>query len=202
MRTTSRKPAALSAATASYDCGKMRSFAESFSPVMTRTGGPPLDPVNVLNVGVALQALGRFDEAASQFREAIRLAPEDPDAYMKLGALHCDVFGEFEEAEEAFKVAVRLAPNDVHARYCLGNAYSRQGRAEEAIAEFRAALKIKTDAVDPLMNLGAVLCDALGRYEEAVALMNGKDVGEMTLSYATGALSRYRKALAEKSGGG
>ncbi|HZF39461.1 MAG TPA: tetratricopeptide repeat protein, partial [Blastocatellia bacterium] len=44
----------------------------------------------------------------------------------------------------------------------------RQGKFDEAAAEYHAALAIKPDYVDAQANLGVVLA-RLGRYDEAVA---------------------------------
>jgi len=69
--------------------------------------------------GIALAQLGRGDEAARDYREAIRLDPQMADAYRNLGHLewterHPD------PAREALKKALDLSPDDPYAHYYLG----------------------------------------------------------------------------------
>jgi len=48
-----------------------------------------------------------------------------------------------------------------------GNSRSRQGRMEEALADFNVAIQLCPWSVDPLLNRGVVY-EALGRYDDAV----------------------------------
>ena len=69
--------------------------------------------------GIALAQLGRGDDAAREYREAIRLNPQMVDAYRNLGHLewterHPD------PAREALKKALDLSPDDPYAHYYLG----------------------------------------------------------------------------------
>ena len=53
-----------------------------------------------------------------------------------------------------FSEAVRLLPDWVEARCNLGNAYLAQGRTNEAVAAFNAALRIRPDFGPALLGLG------------------------------------------------
>jgi tetratricopeptide (TPR) repeat protein len=69
--------------------------------------------------GIALAQLGRGDDAAGEYREAIRLDPQMVDAYRNLGHLewterHPD------PARAALKKALDLSPDDPYAHYYLG----------------------------------------------------------------------------------
>jgi len=69
--------------------------------------------------GIALAQLGRGDDAAKEYREAIRLNPQMVDAYRNLGHLewterHPDA------AREALKKALDLSPDDPYTHYYLG----------------------------------------------------------------------------------
>ncbi len=59
-------------------------------------------------------------------------------------------------------------PNDAESHNNLGNALKAHGKLEEAVAEYREAVRIKPDYVEPHYNLGLVL-NAQGKPEEAVA---------------------------------
>jgi tetratricopeptide (TPR) repeat protein len=60
-------------------------------------------------------------------------------------------------------------PNNVKALFELGNAYERQGMYEQAIQEYRKALKIDADFVDAIEHL-AFLLEKLNRDNEASPL--------------------------------
>ena len=60
-------------------------------------------------------------------------------------------------------------PNNVRALFELGNAYERQGMYEQAIQEYRKALKTDADFVDAIEHL-AFLLEKLNRDHEASPL--------------------------------
>jgi tetratricopeptide (TPR) repeat protein len=60
-------------------------------------------------------------------------------------------------------------PNNVKALFELGNAYERQGMYEQAIQEYRKALKLDPDFVDAIEHL-AFLLEKLNRDNEASPL--------------------------------
>jgi tetratricopeptide (TPR) repeat protein len=73
-----------------------------------------------------------------------------------------------EEVIRFAAVAVALRPNSPGARLNLGNALRDKGQLDEAIAEFRAALRLKKGYADAHNNLGNALKDK-GLADEAVA---------------------------------
>jgi tetratricopeptide (TPR) repeat protein len=69
--------------------------------------------------GIALTQLGRSDDAAAEYREAIRLNPQLADAYRNLGHLEWTE-GHPDPARAALKKALDLSPDDPYAHYYLG----------------------------------------------------------------------------------
>lgn len=69
--------------------------------------------------GIALDQLGRRDEAAEEYREAIRLDPQRVEAYRNLGHLEW-IEGHADAARAALERALELSPNDSYAHYYLG----------------------------------------------------------------------------------
>lgn len=69
--------------------------------------------------GIALAQMGRADEAAWEYREAIRLDPKLTDAYRNLGHLEW-MRHRPEEARHALTGALKLSPADQYANYYLG----------------------------------------------------------------------------------
>src|ERR1700676_3278620 len=69
--------------------------------------------------GIVLVRLGKNEEAAAEYREAIRLDPQMEDAFRNLGFLKWNEH-ELLSAREALDRAVQLTPNDSFAHYYLG----------------------------------------------------------------------------------
>jgi protein O-mannosyl-transferase len=69
-------------------------------------------------LGAALAAQGRFADAAKQFREAIRIDPDQPDVHFNLGAM-LQRQGRLDDAVVEYRTAIRLNPRHRAARDAL-----------------------------------------------------------------------------------
>lgn len=162
------------------------------------------------NLGAALKAAGRNDEARHHYREAIRISPFYADPHNNLGVLMAEE-GQLDEAIEAYRAALRYRPDLVDAHNNLGAALSSQGDQEEAAAHYREALKYDPERVEVLSNYGALLAregktgEAEAQYTHALDL--APDFADAhhnlaVLLYKTGrsdeAVVHYRSALASK----
>ena len=131
------------------------------------------------NLGNALRALGRRDEAEGAYREALRLDPGYALAWYNLGALQQGA-GESDAARSAFEAALREDPALAAAAVALSGLLARGGRAAEAEACLRQALRAAPDHSDLLYELGGLLCregrldDAIACHERAVAPAPGR----------------------------
>ncbi len=67
------------------------------------------------NLGFALAAIDRFDEAAAALREVVVLTPGDPAAHLLLGRILA-VLKKYEAAQAEFQAAVELDPNNRDAK--------------------------------------------------------------------------------------
>jgi protein O-mannosyl-transferase len=125
------------------------------------------NPVAHLNLGAALHAAGRLDEARGEWDAALRVKPDSPKALVNLGQLLA-ARGDRDGAAARYAAALRIEPANPLAHYNWGVLLADQGQLEDAVAHYRAAL-----AADPLharaaTNLGAAL-GGLGRLDGAVA---------------------------------
>ncbi|MBM4017080.1 MAG: tetratricopeptide repeat protein [Planctomycetes bacterium] len=118
------------------------------------------------NLGAALAARGRLDDAIYHFREALRIWPESADPHENLG-MALSLKGRPEEGLPHLEKAVALRPRRAVARSRLGAALFQLGRNQEAAGELREALRLRPDMVDAHANLSAVLI-AQGKMDEAV----------------------------------
>ena len=114
----------------------------------------------------------RFDYpgAVAEFREAVRLEPENSLAWDLLSwALGYEQPPDAVEAEKAARETIRLQPTSAAAQYHLGRALLFQGRYEEAASAFQHARDVGSDDYG---NLGmAQLALAQGNYDQAQQFM-------------------------------
>ncbi|MCS6952777.1 MAG: tetratricopeptide repeat protein [Bryobacterales bacterium] len=104
------------------------------------------------NLGLCLEALGRFEEAVASYQQAVRLnreqTPASPWPALNLGTLLLKL-GRIEEAEPYLREAVRFGPRLAPARLRLGVLLEKRGAVEEAIQELRRAAELDPRSPDP-----------------------------------------------------
>jgi len=115
--------------------------------------------------------------------------------------------GRLTDAIPLLKEVLQIGPRNVEARYCLGTVYLNQGRLEEAVAEYREALR-HGEKKEARCNLGATLYK-LGRFTEAAQEFREilrrhpsdpvacNDLGGTLLAQGDkdGAIAMYREAI-------
>jgi serine/threonine-protein kinase len=126
----------------------------------------PQSPGSHLNLGSALEKVGRLDEAIDACREAIRLKPGYSGAHNNLGkALYKQ--GKVPAAEREFQRALALDPKNAQAQTNLGVALVDQGKLRKAERAFRRAIALDPKCALAHTNLGNAL-DAQGQYAKAM----------------------------------
>ena len=116
-----------------------------------------------VNLGAALNAAGRREEAAQQARIAIQLNPDDPKAHNNLGNVLR--FSDPKAAIVEYRAALALDPNLVDAHSNLGNLLQDASPAG-AEEHYRAALRCNPDHAESHNNLATLLAKQ-GRVDEA-----------------------------------
>ena len=92
--------------------------------------------------------LERWSELAEHYRGDIRLAPEEAEAWRRLGTTLFFALNEQAEALAAFEEAARLDPTDAATRCLLAIALHSLGRHEEATEAFEEALRLDPAVLD------------------------------------------------------
>jgi tetratricopeptide (TPR) repeat protein len=139
------------------------------------------------NLGNALVAQGRFEEAIDQFQRALRINPDDADVAYNLGNALAQK-GNFEEAGKQLQHALQINPDNAMAAYDLGNVRARQGRLGEAMDNFELALRIDPRLAKAHYNLGGLLnkqgklAEAVEQYQKALQI----DAGYVRAYYGLG----------------
>ena len=120
-------------------------------------------------LGLALAAVGDWDNAVAAHREAIRFQ-SDPVFFINLGKTLFEM-GDAKGAEAAARKALSLDAGRVLAHSNLAMALAKQGRLDEALESHRKAAQFartRGNNPQPLLNYGAFLCDRLGKADEAI----------------------------------
>ncbi|HWX89687.1 MAG TPA: tetratricopeptide repeat protein, partial [Rhizomicrobium sp.] len=110
--------------------------------------------------------------------------------------------GRLADAERLYLQVLAHDPRDFTARHLLGVTRAQTGRLDEALADIEAALKIRPDDPEALLNHANVLKSlnrmeaALAGFDRALVLKPGWPQGENNRGTVLQALGRYDEALA------
>lgn len=135
-----------------------------------------------INLGIALQKLGRLDEAAAALRKGISLNTGDKAAHAALGSIEVQRQN-FTSAVSVLETAKKLDPNNYGVLANLAYAYSKSGRAADAATAYGQAADLAANGAD-----GATPGDVTARYNQGVVLAQQNNFD--------GALAAYEKVLA------
>jgi tetratricopeptide (TPR) repeat protein len=138
--------------------------------VATRRGDYPLARVHYQRLtvltpravegyfGLAQVAFAQEDYGASvkELRRALKLEPDSPNGWAKLGIAYSQLF-RTQEAIAALKKALTLAPDSVEAHFYLGDLMRRLSRLDEAETHLNRAIALAPDTPHFYGTLGEVL---------------------------------------------
>ena len=94
------------------------------------------------NLGAALATAGRFDEAAEEISEALRISSTFSDAHRNLGLVRMKQ-GRDDEAIREFTDALRSAPMLADVHYNVAVLLARRGDSAEALEHLEAAVRLQ-----------------------------------------------------------
>jgi tetratricopeptide (TPR) repeat protein len=89
---------------------------------------------------VALQFLGRSDDAIAQLNQSLVQNPKDPDALYQLARLHIDA------SNDTIQRLTDLDPDSFQLHALMGEVYANNKRYDDSLQEYRAALAKRPDA--------------------------------------------------------
>ncbi|HVC94847.1 MAG TPA: tetratricopeptide repeat protein [Pirellulales bacterium] len=152
-----------------------------------------------LNLGQALETTD-LAGAIDEYREVIRLRPDDPAGLVNLGAA-LQKQGDLPAALEQFRVAVESFPGDVKARLNLAQALEKQGAVGDAGSQFAEAVERSPREAKTHFEFGAFLArhgnldEALLHYQEALRLDPADAVSCTNLGVTLARLGRPEEGL-------
>jgi predicted O-linked N-acetylglucosamine transferase (SPINDLY family) len=138
-----------------------------------------LDLFQLISVAEGLIAAGRRSDAIALYRAWLRKPVPNLEyaAYFNLGVLLADS-GSQSEAEAAYRQAVHLKRDFPQAQYNLGVQAEKQGRFDDAMAQWKGALEIESLQQSDQKDNRKLFCNGLGRlydkfyrYEEAEEML-------------------------------
>lgn len=147
----------------------------------------PEDWVLHANFARLLEAAGDEPAAALQWQAVVRLVPQEPDAWFKLGNLAYNE-GSFTQAQGFFQEALNRQPDLIEALNGLGLSLAAQGQADEAIQEFKTALHLVPSFSAARINLAVALANrgenpaAMVEYRTALQLETNSVAARVNLA--------------------
>ena len=127
---------------------------------------PERDFIAHHNLGHALSAVGKQNEAIPHFQEALKIRPDYAVAHLNWGNA-LGVQGKIEEAVVHYQAAIRLNPEYEEAYYDLGKAEVLLGNLPGGRSNLLAAIRCKPDYSEALTALGN-LCLLEGNQQQAL----------------------------------
>ena len=149
-------------------------------------------------LGDACLALGRFEDAADNYAEALRREPANATAQINR-ATALKRLGRHDAAIGAYRAALELHPTDATALTNLGVALREAGELEEAVSVLTEAAALAPDDAAPRIDLGITLHrqERLDAAETAYQLALDLAPGNPRAWSNLGNLLRARSLLAE-----
>ena len=150
-------------------------------------------------LGVYYDECGRKEEAFQNFKRATEIKPNYAEAWNSLGVAWTER-KDFAQAATCFASAAQLAPETVSFRYNLARALGLQGRAPEAIAEYRTVLKLDPQIAAAHYDLGVLLAKtgeagpAVLHFQETLRLQSNQPVAHYQLGKLLLAAGRTTEA--------
>lgn len=97
--------------------------------------------------GLELMAVGKYHDALTSFRLALRDDPQDPTILQQVAMAYTRI-GMTEQAARTYRTVLERKPRSAGAHYGLAFLMVREGRAEEAVPHLEAFLAAPPDGAE------------------------------------------------------
>ncbi|HEY3997847.1 MAG TPA: tetratricopeptide repeat protein [Candidatus Xenobia bacterium] len=144
--------------------------------------------------------IGRYRDAASAARLALKLEPSDTEVQELLGNI-ATVRNRWKEAERIFRRVLEQNPASAFSHFQLGWIFENTERVPQAVEEYKKSIQIDPEATEAYNNLGWLYTEQ-GKKEEALVIfekaieLNPRDVDLINnLGWTHSIMGNYREAL-------
>jgi tetratricopeptide (TPR) repeat protein len=111
-----------------------------------------LNDYSFVRAGDAFFRQGEPDNAIAEYKEALRINPNNVQAHLKMGFLLCNIKGNVEEGMAHLTRALELDPDNPFAHHDLGMALLPQKKFDQAVRHLSEALRRMPEGVDKQYN--------------------------------------------------
>jgi len=119
------------------------------------------------SLGSIYQATGKNDQAISELKRGLQLAPNSEAGYVRLGSAYLAA-GQKDEAIASFKKAIDVNPYNWALHSALGQAYFNLGENAKALEEYKNVTQLEPDSADGWDNMASTY-ERMGKFQDAVA---------------------------------
>jgi protein O-mannosyl-transferase len=123
--------------------GKLPEAMRQYDRTISLTSDAGLLAATYANLGTAYRTLGEDEKAHDSYGQALRLNPNQSNAYLGLGQL-LEKQHQLDDAIRNYSKSVELLPTDT-GFLLLGHALESAGRRTEALAAYQTALKLSPE---------------------------------------------------------
>lgn len=174
-----RLPALVAITSAAAGCNLFDRKSQTKESAQARTETPPegaeakespppdINVTTRLSAGRMLENEGNLVGACEQYREILKVEPNNVEAYTRLG-IACNRLQKYDDAMKAFLRAIEIQPDKAYLHNNLGFCHVLRSELPQAESAFKRAIALNPDYKRARMNLGAVLAQT-NRVDEAVA---------------------------------
>ena len=122
-----------------------------------------------VNLGTLYMEMGKYSEAETSYRTALRLVPAHLSALVNLADLY-RLQQQDQQGEPLLRQAARVAPDNPDVRQALGFLLVRQGRRAEALSQFEKAARLRPQ--DPSYSyIYGLALNSSGMTPQAIAVL-------------------------------
>jgi tetratricopeptide (TPR) repeat protein len=128
-----------------------------------------LDPANALclrDLGDALRLAQRYVEAIESYQRALKIAPQEPTIYCRLGAALLGL-GQLADARGSYELALKIDPDCAAALSGLGDLHNVQREHALALSFYKRAAQLEPREAEHQSTLGAAYLQC-GRWQDAL----------------------------------
>jgi tetratricopeptide (TPR) repeat protein len=154
------------------------------------------------NLGLAMGAGGRYEEAAAHFEKTLQIDPNFYDGLVGMGVTRA-FQGRLPEAIDYFQAAIRSRPEAPTAHVQLGHALWKQNRDQAAFGEMRHASQLAPKDADIQADFALALelvgriPEAIEQFHEALRLNPNNAEGHNNLGLALLAFGKPQESIPE-----